>query len=227
MTAPEIIAYARVSTRRQGDDGNGLTVQAGILERYAAHHYPDHKTTYIEDVCKGMIPLADRPVLGPALARLCDPGDPAGVLMVAAPDRLARDALEVLTLVLRVAKQNGFTVVFCNLAADVSTSAGFTTVGVHAVLGHADRMRIIERTAAGRDAAMSRGVQFGPPVQLAADTRRRIVCLRDVEGLTYSAIVDRLVDSDTPTATGRGSWSITAVRRAYLRATADGIAADA
>ena len=150
-----------------------------------------------------------------ALARLDDPRDPANVLAVSKLDRVSRDTRDVLGLADR-AKSGGWALVLLDLDVDATTAVGELMLTVLAGIATFERRRIGERISEALRAKKARGERVGRAVLLPDDVADLIHDMRS-EGMTYAAIAAELADEGIPTATGRGRWSITAVRRVVLR----------
>lgn len=135
-----IIAYYRVSTKRQGNSGLGLEAQRAAVARFGS---PVAEYTEVETGKK-----ADRPQLRRAIehAKQLD-----GTLVVAKLDRLARNVLFTATLM-----DSGVDFV----AADMP-HANKLTIHIMAALAEQEATMISERTKAALAAAKARGVKLG------------------------------------------------------------------
>ncbi|TWB41940.1 recombinase family protein [Nitrospirillum pindoramense] len=145
MAAAKIVAYYRVSTKRQGQSGLGLEAQqAAVLG-------------YLKGTCGGLVAefteiesgkVNTRPQLQAALAacRLH-----SATLVIAKLDRLSRNAAFLLSL-----RDAGVDFV----AADMP-NANRLTVGIMAVVAEAEREMISARTKEALAAAKARGVVLG------------------------------------------------------------------
>ena len=208
------IGYRRVSTRDQADEGHGLDAQTDALERWAEYRGAALDLVTDEAVSGSVAPL-DRPALSEALRRLADRTDPANALVVSKLDRASRDTRDLLDLV-ESATGEGWHLVLLDLDVDATTPVGELMLTVLVAISRFERRRIGERISEALRAKQARGERVGRPVLLADDVADLIHDLRD-EGLTYAAIAAELAAENIPTATGRGTWSITAVRRVLLR----------
>ena len=140
-----IVAYFRVSTKRQGESGLGLEGQAATVEAYAKQTGKQIVARYLE-VESGR--KADRPELARALAHA---RRSKGTLTVAKLDRLSRD-VEFLARVM-----NGG----CDFVACDNPTANRLTLHVLAAVAEDEARRISERTKAALAAAKARGVKLG------------------------------------------------------------------
>jgi DNA invertase Pin-like site-specific DNA recombinase len=140
-----IIAYIRVSTKRQGRSGLGLEAQLQALADYQRENGVRRLATY-KEVETGK--SADRPELSKAIAHAKRSG---ATLVVAKLDRLARNAAFLLTL-----QASGLPMVFLDLPG-----ANEFTVGVMALVAQHEARMISERTKAALAAYKRRGGLLG------------------------------------------------------------------
>ena len=208
------IGYLRVSTTRQADSGLGLDGQTASIQTWA-----DYKNLTLDwttdEATSGSIAPDRRPGLSQALHRLEDPADPAQTLIAASIDRLGRNTRDILTLADR-ARTGNWRLVLLDIDIDSSTPVGGLMLTVMAAIAEFERRVISERTTKALAQLKAQGVPLGRPTELDPAAAARILTLR-AAGLTYQQITDRLTAEGTPTATGTGKWSITAVRRVVLR----------
>jgi DNA invertase Pin-like site-specific DNA recombinase len=141
----KIVAYYRVSTKRQGKSGLGLEAQKEMVRQLVLAHGATLIAEYVE-VETGK--KAARPTLREAIhhARLTN-----STLVVAKLDRLARNAVFLLTL-----RDSGLPLVFCDLP-----DASELTVGIMAVVAQAEARMISDRTRAALAAAKAKGTLLG------------------------------------------------------------------
>lgn len=143
--APDLVAYIRVSTARQGESGLGLEAQMDAIGRYAATAGSSVVQTYRE-IESGR--RSDRPELLRAIAhakRL------RGRLVIAKLDRLARN-VHFVTEVMR----SGVDFVACD-----NPHANKLTIHILAAVAEDEADRISQRTKAALAAAKARGVLLG------------------------------------------------------------------
>lgn len=144
------VAYARVSTARQGRSGLGLEAQHDAINRFLGEGDKLLAPTYVE-VESGK--RSDRP----ELARALDHAKLTGAtLLVAKLDRLARNAKFLLTLI-----DSGVDVVFCDLPSIPAGSVGRFMLTQMAAVAELEAGMISERTKAALASAKARGVQLG------------------------------------------------------------------
>lgn len=140
-----IVAYIRVSTKRQGRSGLGLEAQQEALDAYRRENGGRVLATY-KEVETGK--SAHRPELEKAIAHAKRSG---ATLVVAKLDRLARNAAFLLTL-----QASGLPMVFLDLPG-----ANEFTVGVMALVAQHEARMISERTKAALAAYKRRGGLLG------------------------------------------------------------------
>ncbi|WP_127902519.1 recombinase family protein [Solirhodobacter olei] len=147
-----IVAYIRVSTRRQGESGLGIEAQQAEIAAYAATHGASIAAEFIE-VESGK--KDDRPELHRAIreARLT-----GSRLVIARLNRLSRNAAFLLNL-----RDSGVDFV----AADMP-NANSLTIGVMALVAQEEREAISRNTKAALAAARARGQKLGNPNGAAA-----------------------------------------------------------
>jgi DNA invertase Pin-like site-specific DNA recombinase len=205
----KFISYLRVSTDKQGRDGNGMAAQRKAVEDYLNGGRSKLMGEFIE-VESGK--RSDRPELTKAIAA-CKKHKAR--LVIAKLDRLSRDVAFIADLMKRV----DF------LCCDRPNTKPFE-LHIYAALAQEERRMISERTKAGLQAAKERGVQLGGPNlaemntarQQAAVSRTQAIApvLSEVAHLSARAAAAELNCRQIPTPTGV-SWSSQTVIRARLR----------
>ncbi|MGE4555568.1 MAG: recombinase family protein [Desulfovibrionaceae bacterium] len=141
------VSYLRVSTAKQGHDGNGIHAQRKAIEDYLNGGNWELLVEYVE-VESGR--KQDRPQLDKALAHCKVTG---ATLLIAKLDRLSRNAAFLLQL-----QDAGV-----KFTAVDNPQANQLTVGILAVIAQDEAKRISERTKAGLQAAKARGKKLGSP----------------------------------------------------------------
>ena len=227
----DIIAYYRVSTKRQGDSGLGLDGQKAAVEAYARQTGARILASYRE-VESGK--QAERPELTRALAHALRS---KATLVVAKLDRLARN-VAFLSALMRSR---------VDFACCDYPHANKLTIHLMAAVAEDEAERISARTKAALAAAKARGVKLGSSrpghwkglekARLAGLARGRIVAAKVVskaareayadlapmmkdcraEGMTLSAIADKLNAGGHTTRRGK-PWNAVQVARVLDRA---------
>lgn len=146
--APKIVAYYRVSTKKQG---LGLDAQRALVEAYAAAHGAE----IVEEVEEKESGKEDnRPGLNRALALS---RRHRAALIVAKADRLSRD----LSFAAQIFFHSGLKVVALNLPEEALTDA--LLFGVYFGLAQQEAKLISTRTKAALAALKAQGVKLGAP----------------------------------------------------------------
>lgn len=145
-----IYGYARVSTKGQAKDGNGLDVQKAALEAAGAEEIYEEAFTGTKK---------DRPVLNKLLDEL-QQGD---TFVVTKLDRIARSASQGADLV-KGLLEKGVTVRILNMGILDDTPAGKLVTTVMFAFAEFERDMIVERTQEGKAIArMNPNFQEGRP----------------------------------------------------------------
>jgi DNA invertase Pin-like site-specific DNA recombinase len=203
------ISYLRVSTDKQGIDGNGMAAQRKAVEDYLNGGRWKLIGEFIE-VESGK--RSDRPELAEAIAA-CKKHKAR--LVIAKLDRLSRDVAFIADLMKRV------DFVCCD-----RPNAKPFELHIYAALAQEERRMISERTKAALQAARERGVKLGGPNlaemnaarQRAAVSRTEAIAPTVIElaGLSARAAAAELNDRQIPTPTG-APWSAKTVIRVRER----------
>src|SRR6266478_2529799 len=143
------IGYYRVSTDKQGLDGNGMTAQRDIVRRFVEGQEGELEMEFSE-VESGRKTDDERPQLAAALVYA---KKNKATVIIAKLDRLARNAEFLLRL-----QNSGVDFVCCDCP-----NADRFTVGILALVAQGERELISERTRLGLAAAKSKGVKLGTP----------------------------------------------------------------
>jgi DNA invertase Pin-like site-specific DNA recombinase len=149
MRSP-LIAYYRVSTKKQGDSGLGLAAQRRVVVAFADAEGFDIVADFTEvETGKGSDALERRPQLRAALKAAkkakCH-------VAVAKLDRLSRDVAFIASLMVR-------RVPF--IVTALGRNVDPFTLHIYAALAEQERRMISQRTKAGLQAAKERGVVLG------------------------------------------------------------------
>ena len=143
------IGYYRVSTDKQGLDGNGMASQREIVRRFVQGQNGELEREFSE-VETGKKTSDERPQLAAALEYA---KKTKAVLVIAKLDRLARNAEFLLRL-----QNSGVDFLACD-----APNADRFTGGILALVAQRERELIGERTRLGLAAAKAQGVKLGTP----------------------------------------------------------------
>lgn len=160
-STPVKIGYARVSTQDQN-----LDLQLRALKKAGCRKVFHEKVSGSAGV-------------RPQFQRMLDQLREGDILVVWKLDRLARSTRDLLETMETIRDAGARFQSLSEPWADTTTHAGKMIMTVFAGIAEFERDLIRERTSAGRNAAMRRGVQFGRPPKLNADQRQLIGRLLD------------------------------------------------
>ncbi len=172
-----LIAYYRVSTKKQGQSGLGLEAQQTCVANFAqsGHHNIIGAYQEIETGKK-----AERPELRKALAHA---KRKKAVLVIAKLDRLARNVHFLSGLM-----EAGVDFVCCDIP-----SANRLTLHILAAVAEDEARRISERTKAALAAYKARGGKLGKPENLTPKAGRRGAAATSAQARTaYAALLPEL-----------------------------------
>jgi DNA invertase Pin-like site-specific DNA recombinase len=200
------LAYVRVSTTEQADDGASLDAQRTLLAQEVERRGWD--VEFVADEGYSAKSVEGRPGLTTALERL-DAGE-ADILLVLRVDRLSRSVSDFANLMARAQKRK-WALAALDLGVDTSTPAGGLMAHVLASVAQYERMVIGQRTREGMAQRRAEGVHLGRPSALPIETVERIV-REQVEGLSLSEIARRLTTDRVPTAAG-GRWHAATIKQ--------------
>lgn len=204
------LAYLRVSTEEQARTGNGLDAQHDTVIAEA-----ERRGWPVEIVAdEGASGKHVNPGLRLALEQLA--AGRADALIVAKMDRLARSVLHASDIMNR-ARVQGWDLVVCDLAMDLSTPYGKAMANMLATFAELEREMIATRTREGMAAAKAKGSQIGRPRLATADVVDRI-CRQREAGASFGAIARSLTDDGILSPQGRPGWQPSTVRRLFDRA---------
>jgi len=209
----KFVSYYRVSTDKQGMDGNGMEAQRLSVSRYLATLHCEHIGQFNE-VESGK--RNDRPELQKAMALA---RKSKAVLVIAKLDRLSRNAAFLLTL-----QDSGVDFVACDMP-----NADKFSVGILALMAQRERELISQRTKAGLAVVRAKGVKLGNPnmnamrknalqavkEQKTVFATAAIKVIREIQSTgvdTLAKIADCMNKRGERTPRG-GAWTATAVKR--------------
>lgn len=220
-TRPLALAYVRVSTADQADNGASLDAQAAALVEAAERQ--GYRVEVVREEGRSGKSLSGRPALADALRRLRKGGD-AVALYAQRVDRLTRSVPDFAFL-LDDAKSQGWRLAFVEGGEDTASPNGEFLTTVLAAAAQYERRLIGART---RDALAQRrreGVRLGRPSVLAAEIVERIVRERQA-GASLRTIAEGLNADNVPTAHDNGkAWYASTVSKVLRGQDAQALAA--
>jgi DNA invertase Pin-like site-specific DNA recombinase len=173
----KLVAYYRVSTRKQGESGLGLEAQQSCVADYARYGQHDIIGAYRE-IETGK--RADRPELAKAIAHA---KRAKGTLVIAKLDRLARNVHFLSGLM-----ESRIEFVCCD-----NPHANRLTLHILAAVAEDEARRISERTKAALAAYKARGGTLGKPENLTPEAGRRGAAATRAQARTaYAALLPEL-----------------------------------
>jgi len=209
----KFVSYVRVSTSKQGIDGNGIEAQRQAVARYLSTLDCELIGSF-EEVESGA--NNKRPQLQTALTLA---KAKKAILVIAKLDRLSRNAAFLLQL-----QDSGVDFIACDMP-----NADKLSVGIIALLAQRERQLISERTKAGLSVAKQRGVTLGNPNASKAWTKAvkaikkrkeefavaALKSIREIQstGVHSLAHVARCMTMRGETTSRGGTWTATAVKR--------------
>jgi DNA invertase Pin-like site-specific DNA recombinase len=209
----KFVSYYRVSTDKQGLQGNGIEAQKQAVARYLASMDCQLIDSF-EEVESGA--NNKRPQLTAAIQTA---KSKKAILVIAKLDRLSRNAAFLLQL-----QDSGVDFVACDMP-----NADKLSVGIIALLAQRERQLISERTKAGLAVAKQRGTTLGNPhaarawtkavhaikerkMEFAKTALKSIKEIQSTGVATLARIADCLNKRGEQTPRG-GKWTATAVKR--------------
>lgn len=209
----KFVSYYRVSTDKQGLQGNGIEAQKQSVARYLASLDCELVGTF-EEVESGA--NNKRPQLAAAIQTA---KSKKAILVIAKLDRLSRNAAFLLQL-----QDSGVDFIACDMP-----NADKLSIGIIALLAQRERQLISERTRAGLAVAKQRGATLGNPdaakawgkamtaikarkAEFATAASKSIQEVRSTGIESLSRIADCMNKRGEKTPRG-GKWTATAVKR--------------
>lgn len=231
---PRVVAYLRVSTDRQAEEGHGLDVQRQAITKWAKAQGYRVIDFMADEGISGSNGIDTRVALADALD--CVRRREADGVVVYRLDRLARDLIVQETLLAEVRKLGGE--VFSTSAAETGYLSDDpddpSRTLIRQVLGAVsqyERSMISLRLRAGRRRKAEKGgYAFGsPPLGKRAEDgnlvedEQELACLDRMaalraEGASIRSIAETLTAEGWPTKRGGAQWHPTTVARALRRA---------
>ncbi|MGY1724746.1 recombinase family protein [Blastococcus sp. SYSU DS0533] len=209
----KVVAYTRVSTREQAEDGHGIDAQrAEILRTADAKGW--QVVAWCTDAGASGAHLSGRNGWSEAVA-LAESSQADGIVATKI-DRVSRSVADFAALVAR-AKDQGWNLVVLDIGLDLSSPTGEFVATIMCAAAQLERRMIGQRTKDGLAAARDKGVRLGRPRSLSAEVAERVASLRD-QGATLAAIAERFNEEGVPTARGGARWYPATVRAVLNRA---------
>ena len=227
--AKTAIAYVRVSTTGQAEEGVSLDAQRAKVEAWCLANDVELGGVFVDAGISGK--RADnRPELQAALNAVCKCG---GVLVVYSLSRLARSTKDTISIAERLSKSNA-DLVSLSEKIDSTSAAGKMVFQMLAVLAEFERNQISERTCAALSHKKSLGqrtgkIPFGHDlaedgVALIPNEREQaaieLIHLFRETGMSYGKVADLLNRKQIKTKEGAGQWESMTVMRILKRTAA-------
>lgn len=204
---PLALAYTRVSTTDQVDEGASLAAQETALRAEAAQRGWDIEI--VIEAGRSAKNIDGRPMLVDAIARLN--AGAADFLMCVRLDRLSRSVRDFAGVV-DDARKHGWGLVLQSPALDLSDPAGEFTANVLASAAQYERRLISARTKEGMAQRKLEGVHMGRSADPAMlPVYERVIAMRNA-GASLSRIARTFTAEGVPTARG-GVWAAATVKR--------------
>jgi DNA invertase Pin-like site-specific DNA recombinase len=223
-----LIAYTRVSTDEQAQQGVSLSIQPDQLARHAAAQGHQLVRIIADEGVSGAVPLAKRRGGAELLAAL-EAGEAEGVLVVRL-DRLFRDALDGLSFFAGAAGGNAPQVISASEAIDTSTPQGRLQLTIMLATAQYERDVAAQRAADNARGMRRQGRVYGTvpygclEIEATEAGRGRLVrCPKTwkvreaimewrADNVSYSTISDRLRAMRVPAPEGGVRWSKSTLR---------------
>lgn len=206
MTKPLALAYIRVSTTDQVENGASLEAQRATLIAEADRRGWDVEVVADEGLSAKNL---NRPALQAALTRL-DKGK-AQFLLAVRLDRVSRSVADFAGLLDR-ATRRGWGLVLLSPNIDTSDPAGRFTSNVLASAAQYERELIGARTREGMAQRKAEGVVFGRVVAAnMLPVYQSIATMHDA-GMSINSIARLLTEQAIPTANGGVKWYASTVK---------------
>jgi DNA invertase Pin-like site-specific DNA recombinase len=221
----KVIAYYRVSTKKQGDSGLGLEAQKNTIERFLAGSSYELVSEYVE-IESGRKTDKRRPQLRAALEQCEIQG---ATLMIAKLDRLTRNVGLLTTLLDRQVP-----IMALDIPNLQDPAMSRFILQLMANVAELERAQISDRTKKALAARKARGMALGSPAPangakagglVTAAQAKEFACqaypvIQELKAFgcsTLAKIAAGLSARGVATATGKKAWSVSAVRNVINR----------
>lgn len=219
------VAYCRVSTTAQGEDGVSLGMQRDRIAAWCTGNGYEHEAVFVETMSGGR--AANRPELLKALALTCKV---RGVLVVFSLSRLARSVRDTLVIAERLEKA-GANLASLSERIDTNSALGKMVFRLLSTLNEFERDQLSERTVAamahlrrsnrrisaripmGYDLASDGETLVANPAELRVI---KSICVRRAQGKSFATIAEQLQQGRIATKAG-GRWHASTVRAILKR----------
>ncbi|HEV2816146.1 MAG TPA: recombinase family protein [Allosphingosinicella sp.] len=178
-----VYGYSRVSTDRQADDGESLSVQERQIAGWCMMHDHDLTDMFVDSGVSGSVPVGLRPAGGELMKRL-KPGD---IIVAPKLDRLFRSALDALQTVEAMRAKRVSIWLLDHLGEITGNGMAKAFLTIAAAFAELERDQIRERIVGVKRDQKARGrylggrVPFGYDVLEANDDGRIVMVLEPVE----------------------------------------------
>jgi len=214
------IAYCRVSTVAQGEDGVSLEMQRDRIAAWCTGNGYEQEAVFVETMSGGR--AANRPELLEAISLTCKV---KGVLVVFSLSRLARSVKDTLVIAERLEKA-GANLASLSERIDTNSALGKMVFRLLSTLNEFEKDQLSERTtsAMGHLRRSNRRISARIPMgyDLASDGETLVanaaelrviksICLRRAQGKSLATIAEQLQDAGVATKAG-GRWHASTVR---------------
>lgn len=214
-----LIAYVRVSTAEQAEQGHSLGHQPARIDAWAALHGHEITRVITDDGVSAGTPLADRPGGAELLAALATHG--ADGVVATRIDRLFRNAGDGLQFAERFAIRHGVALHCVDTPVDTSTPAGWLSLALQLVVAQHSRLMDIQRARETTASLLRSARKYGHvpygcacldghlhrDAELWAQ-REKLVQWRDEEELSFRALRERAAEQGIAAPNGGRAWSL-------------------
>jgi site-specific DNA recombinase len=219
------VAYCRVSTNGQRDEGVSLEMQRALIGTWCVNNGYEPDATFIEVMSGGR--ATNRPELQKAVSLACKL---KGILVVYSLSRLARSVKDTLAIAERLEK-SGSNLASLSERIDTNSALGKMVFRLLSTLNEFERDQLAERTASAMahlrksnrriSSRIPLGYDLAPDgnmllVNLAEQKIVAQICRWRHQGMTMVRIAEKLHASAVPTKAG-GTWCPSTVRGILTR----------